>query len=1160
MLKDVDKRQNILEKIDHSCFIEAGAGAGKTSLIVDRIIEQLKKDKAPGNIAAITFTKKATGELYDRIAKKLTELTQDTTLSNYEIGKLKNALLHLSSMQISTIHSFCSRLLRENAIEAKLPVDFTVVEDADAEKRAKKYFYKWYDSLSNEDFTKLHDALDNGGMYLGSLLGTFLKAYDLPQDVQLNIVGEDEIHRLEKNRDDLSKQLDKQQKELDNKYLELIKEYLTFLEDEYYLTQGLIAKGDRENTYYANAGEFYQDILDIIGDVDDEAPSDEQKGAFDKLLRHRREKTGFLSLGNFSNTKKSDNKDRATKFNAAEKAQAEELAAELDPYKQEIADKSAEIENIKDQLAYYELMKYVLKARKYYQNDHDDGMLTNNELIERAYDLTQKSSEEVKTKLRNTFDTIYVDEFQDTDHIQAGLIWNLVTDKTGKLRNGALVVVGDPKQSIYRFRGAEPDVFITIKEKMQQEAGNGAKVIVEELCDNYRSNENMIRWFNNNYSELFRAGNITYSAMNYADNTLSGDEDVISGAYYYKAPVKEDNNYAEKCRAEADTVVGIIQKLMKERKLYAKENGTRKKRDIRYSDFLILMRNTTDMNIYLDVFRENSIPVNWAGKEDVSGSLLLRKVQVVLKGLLHPYDWKESTGAKDILGDNKYTELMDATGQMDLNGKLQYLCDHLSYLVPEVSDAQEETTLRTQLNQMVETLYDAAGDDPAEVLDALSEYPDKPIEYELPLTEGEDAVRLMNVHKAKGLEGKIVILLNRRPEKKTHSSYLSVDKNEKYIWHGSIAAGGDNATVLSIQNIDEKDQKDCENQEQTENLRLEYVAGTRAEEALIVMRELSQDHCFFGRCNTDNGDTGCNNPAYDNTETGYDYDEDHIREPEKAEEAKSDDQTATIAEVKTTKAKVPVSDEVIKEYSETIPAKETNLSPSSLEHQESETGRDGKPAFTEDRPRGNVFGTVMHRAFELSVNNALRKKNSSDVKGTVETAVRQAIIENYEELEREGQSNRHRNETKGPFTPQDVYDFLVEKIQYVLNEKGLLQEITNAKAVYTELPFSFYKKGSDPFFEDLKPYLEKKKIDIALETDVWINGSSDLVIQKSDGTWLIIDYKSDQKKDDLSEQDFNRHLHDDRYAGQLLLYRKALAEVEDGVKAENIETKIVDLY
>ena len=202
----------------------------------------------------------------------------------------------------------------------------------------------------------------------------------------------------------------------------------------------------------------------------------------------------------------------------------------------------------------------------------------------------------------------------------------------------------------------------------------------------------------------------------------------------------------------------------------------------------------------------------------------------------------------------------------------------------------------------------------------------------------------------------------------------------------------------------------------------------------------------------------------------------------------------------------------------------------------------------------------MHRAFELSV-NALRQ-DSSDVKGTVEIAVRQAIIENYEEREREGQSNRHRNEEKAPFTPQEVYDFLVEKIQYVLNKKGLLNEIKNAQAVYTELPFSFYKKGSDnTFFDDeLKQYLEKKKIDINPATDVWINGSSDLVIRKSDGTWLIIDYKSDQKKDGLSEQDFKRQLHDDRYAGQLLLYRKALAEVEDGLKAENIETKIVDLY
>ena len=173
-----------------------------------------------------------------------------------------------------------------------------------------------------------------------------------------------------------------------------------------------------------------------------------------------------------------------------------------------------EIKNLAESYAYFTVIKYAVRAKAEYEKILTGQEISNDELLQRA-DMLVNNSLSARRFFRDKYKCIYVDEFQDTDHIQANLIWNLALDENeNSLREGALFVVGDPKQAIYRFRGGEPAVYYKIKEKMKEMSiRNPDKVSVYELDDNYRSNEQVIQWVNREFAKVFGSGPVTYRDM-----------------------------------------------------------------------------------------------------------------------------------------------------------------------------------------------------------------------------------------------------------------------------------------------------------------------------------------------------------------------------------------------------------------------------------------------------------------------------------------------------------------------------------------------------------------------------------------------------------------------------------------------------------------------
>ena len=313
--------------------------------------------------------------------------------------------------------------------------------------------------------------------------------------------------------------------------------------------------------------------------------------------------------------------------------------------------------------------QYAQKAKEYYSENCSKQMLTNDALLERTRDMICER-EDAQKFFAEKYSCFYVDEFQDTDSIQESFIWRLASkpDNHNELRDGALFIVGDPKQSIYRFRGAEPQVYLDEKAKMRsiQEKGGNAKVY--DLQINFRSNNLVIKWVNDKFSNnqgfapiMVSKNGEEYHYQNMIPKNVLASEDLtnidsngygleikkddnehlLAGVYQLNKPdncdVKQDKKDEKKdieLKEDYDKRIGKLGDLCVDENtrdlqdvtdiilnLTAKDSKYRiikkgKKEKIQFSDFMVLCASKTNMNAYLDYMSLRGIPVQIAGSTD----------------------------------------------------------------------------------------------------------------------------------------------------------------------------------------------------------------------------------------------------------------------------------------------------------------------------------------------------------------------------------------------------------------------------------------------------------------------------------------------------------------------------------------------------------------
>lgn len=1107
MANEQDIRDTIVSTFDISFFVEAGAGAGKTTLIATRVVNQLKSGwTTPERIVAITFTNEATRELKDKIFDKVeSKLKEDAmkpgTLTGEERKNLESARDNLDQMQISTIHGLCNRLLTEKCFEAGLPMGFRLLEPEMEDGQFNAFFVKWMEkNVKSADWSVLlEDCNEKWKIYnrLSSLAKTL---YSLSSDmsVETNVSAAD----ASKAYSDVDAFIADYKMELDavlslipnhsydimtvpdaylNKFGQSLKN--AFVSGRKIDLLDIVVKGNNQKKYFINPAPIkneYEDSLRATG-LKGKAVSEKRKACEDSLVL--KDNSLFAYIGN----------------------KIEDIKKWTKAYKDQIFNKYVEISE---------------KAAEDYRRDFPAGIITNDKLLQKTYELLD-SSPEVKHFFASKFDCIYVDEFQDTDHIQDGFIRMLVEKDgvKGSIRDGALFVVGDPKQSIYRFRGAEPEVYFGTRDWIEDP--NIKNAYFCRLNYNFRSDKKIIDWVNTKFAGKAITGKVPYVSMTLPPAKTGipapSSNNQIQGIYKYLSP---DINCGS-IEDDADAVCRLIAGMYGTKDI--EDEGRLRK--IKYSDFLVLCANTYHMDVYVQKMKEYRIPFTMIAKVYATTNYYLNAFIRMYAFLADPYDKASIEGALEVLAisgsaDNDNPDILEVirneTRRMSGYGCIKYLIEHMDLVMKKGKDIDlyETSDLQRKLYQMTEKILISDHDSRGDILRKLNDYASSQIVKEIVLEEKKDVVRFMNLHQAKGLEGGIVIWTNRYESKEFEAGKY---RKDKYFYPDieDYNPFGKPIIVWSSINADPSIASQAENESAEELIRLEYVAATRAKQALIFM-----DSCSDGRPLFSEGYDLDNLPSIASMATGV-----------------IPASSAKAAAVAPQSAESRMADkEASKDHSAEL---FRSVVPSELE--DKKAGEDIKKQDTEsDRVRGNIIGLSMHRCFELVMERRETDPGASVLASEKikEFCVVQALNENSE------------------FIPAGDFARYKEFLAGALNafEKWFVgkEEYRDAVKIYTELPFSYMitdglcgdMAAESAFMDDAPDGKDSEESKDTPRPPVWMHGEADLVIRLKDGTCHIIDYKSDDDSKYPDEESFVQYLNR-KYTPQVSEYKRAVSGILD---------------
>lgn len=457
LLTDQDDRTLIGTALDSTVFVEAGAGSGKTHAMVERIAALVDSGVDIGSIAAITFTEKAAGELRERLRKTLdTGPGADSDPS----GLRSTALDRLDAAPIGTIHSFAARLISEYPIEAGVPPLITVVDQL----RGQLAFERRWEQAQQALFTD--PAADSAlrvllavGVTLDQLRGV-AKALDANWDrLRDHPPVRQSVPALDVGPLLRAAELVLETKSLCTDPADKLLDYFPVLDDWRAKLQDVSASRDLGRTI---------DVLSAL------PKCDTRKG-----------------------TKKNWSVDVASiKGNITDLMdQRNELVQSL------VAPAADTVSAV--------LSEALLSAAKVRQRS---GELEFHDLLVHARDLLVGETEAdapARLPLHQRYTHLMLDEFQDTDPVQAEIAVRLAAGagcgpdgwENLPVPAGRLFMVGDPKQSIYRFRRADIATFLAARSRAQHDAGSE----IAALQTNFRSTTRLLEWINSVFGTLIQA-------------------------------------------------------------------------------------------------------------------------------------------------------------------------------------------------------------------------------------------------------------------------------------------------------------------------------------------------------------------------------------------------------------------------------------------------------------------------------------------------------------------------------------------------------------------------------------------------------------------------------------------------------------------------------
>ena len=851
-------------------LVSAAAGSGKTAVLVERVIDMITDPENPvdaDRFLVVTYTRAAAAEMKDRIAARIDELLKNDP-KNRELHRQQ---LLLSRAKISTIHSFCSDLAREFFYSLDIPADFRIADEQELsilkEAAINNVFERKYNENS-EDFINTLEAFssvrdDSAFKKVVLKLYEFLRSHPFP-----------EIW-LEEKAAMFNPELQPDETQWGKVVLSHACMTVGFMKNISDLSIKMLS--DEPKLLEAKFGQCIYNDAEFI----DTLKQYVEEGKWDSI--------GYTisnySFGTLSTPK--GFKDNYTKMViAAYRDTIKKITSELnnifsinsEECRREIGELAPIVkclfEIIKSFGEEYSMLKREKSAADFSDLEHwtlkllvritENGIVTTN----------------IAKEVSSRFDYVMVDEYQDVNNIQ-DTIFKAVSDNDRKL-----FVVGDVKQSIYRFRQAMPEIFIRRKNRYKPYSRENEQYPAKIILDrNFRSRKGVTNAVNFVFQNLMseQVGDIDYTEEEKLVPQADYDQDSGKEVSYHLLGVKNSES-KNKDADEARYIGRLINELKQTEYVY--EKGSRRKPE--YSDFCILLRGVKGRaNIYSEELKKLGIP----SVSEISDSFFERKeIRIIMsllqiidnpvrdiplaavmlspifgftpddlaairtnspKGSLYAAILHESANENEKV--KSFVEALDEFRRIAIELPTDELINKIyaETSFPEIVSAEDEGEYRRK-NLRLLTVYAKSYEESGyrglggfvRFIDKLREQGGNLESAKRPTHINGGAVRIMTIHKSKGLEFPFCIVAGL-------SHKINSDLSGEVLLHNELGIG-----------IKEKDKQrfckyttmpreavslEIKRNEMSEELRVLYVALTRAREKLILVTTVSDTTDYLSK-------------------------------------------------------------------------------------------------------------------------------------------------------------------------------------------------------------------------------------------------------------------------------------------------------------------------
>ena len=877
-------------------LIAAAAGSGKTAVLVERIIRIITNEESPVDIdrlLVVTFTSAAASEMRERIASAITKALEKSPNSK----NLQKQLTLLSRANITTMHSFCLDVIKNNFHIIDLDPAFRILDETEGMLLRSEVLEELFeDKYENDDkeFLDLVEAYSDSksddklkdivlDLYKFSMSGPWPQRWLRDKSEEFNISTIEELDK--------------------SSWMKV------FIENLVIELQGLISMEEKALELCEETSGLEPYIDTFRDDITMLQMIYEHLGAGVVEIYNRLSSASFSKLKTVRKANVSD-----ANVQSRVKAIRDDVKKKINKLRDEIFSMTPGemLHSVESSYPYMKtLSNLVIEFQDKFSNAKKErGALDFNDLEHLCLKILTSENSGVADNFKEYFDEVLVDEYQDSNAVQEAII-DLVSRKYSDDPN--VFMVGDVKQSIYRFRQAKPELFLEKYNTYSKEQGKNIKI---QLYKNFRSRDEVIKGVNYIFKEIMSrvVGELEYTdeeALNLGASYKDAEEDnyVVGGKIELNildksTEVEEEILIEEEedlgaINLEARIVANRIKELLsiKDGKVFkVLDKGTGEYRPVTYKDIVILLRATKNWSeVFLDELGAEGIPVYADTGSGYFESIEIRTIMSLLKVIDNPmqdipliavlrspimsFSAEDLTNIRLVDKDKYFYEniISISNEELDCEKELIEKCN----IFLERLNVWRKKSIYTPIDEFIWYLYtDTAyygyvGAMPNGVLRQanLRILFQRAKQYEQTsfkglfnfinfinklrkssgdmgsakvLGENEDVVRIMSIHKSKGLEFPVVFVCG------SGKQFNLMDLNNNILYHEELGFGPELVDLdkrVSYPTLPKEAIKQRIRLETlSEEVRILYVAFTRAKEKLIITGAVNGLEKWITKC------------------------------------------------------------------------------------------------------------------------------------------------------------------------------------------------------------------------------------------------------------------------------------------------------------------------